>query len=123
MKNKTIILTMICCTLFASPLFARDLSIDQAVTEAINKSTQILSATLDIKSAQIDEDGKYSVFYPSVSVGLTASRNNAESVNTTHYTSLRGSVTASFNFNPAMITNLQTTAFQLESKNITLEKA
>jgi outer membrane protein TolC len=123
MKKKNIILSIIICTLLASPLFARDLSIDQAVAEGINKSSQILSATLDIKSAQIDEDGKYSSFYPTVSVGLTASRSNEKSSYGTQFTSLTGSITSSFNFNPAMITSLQTTALQLEAKNITLEKA
>lgn len=126
MKKKTVMKLMICCILFSSPLFARDLSIDQAVTEAVNKSAKILSATLDIKSAQIDVDGKYSSFYPTVNVGLTVSRKN-EPTNqgpvTTHFTSLTGLVNASFNFNPAMITSLQATALQLESKNISLEKA
>jgi outer membrane protein TolC len=123
MKKKIIILSIICCTLFTAPLFARNLSIDQAVTEAVNKSSQILSATLDIKSAQMDEDGKYSPFYPSVSLGLSASRQNQSLSPAPLTTSLTGSVNASFNFNPAMITNLQTTALNLEAKVITLDKA
>lgn len=146
MKKKNIFLSLIFFTLLTAPLFARDLSIDQAVSEAINKSTQILNATLDIESAQINEDGKYSSFYPTVSVGLTAQRSNTGtnagkmaiqnplfpndstevmivSTPAYHYTSLTGSISASFNFNPAMITSLQTTALELQAKQITLDKA
>ncbi|OJF75924.1 MAG: hypothetical protein BKP49_09720 [Treponema sp. CETP13] len=129
--------------LAVTPLCAKDLSLNTAVTQALNKSAQILTKTLDIQSAQIAEGGKYSTFYPTVGAGVTTSRSNEGSVDYATYfsellnptistatmtytdpdTTLTGYVSASFSFNPAMITSLQTTALDLESKKISLEQA
>lgn len=123
MIKKTFFLSLIGITLLTTTIFARDLSINQAVSEALTKSSQILDKALDIESAQIDEDGKYSSLYPTINLGLTTSRSNDSLTMPTISTSLTGSISASFSFNPAMITALQTTALQLQSKSISLEKA
>ncbi len=137
MIRKTIMLSLIGLSLLITPIFARNLSLDQAVSEALNKSSQILTKTLDVESSQIDEDGKYSSLYPTVNLGLTTSRSNAGSTQisgldpitfeflstTNYYVSLTASASLSFSFNPAMITALQTTALQLQNQSITLEKA
>jgi len=141
--KKIYTLPIMAIVLAITPLCAKDLSLNTAVTQALNKSSQILTKTLDIDSAQIAEDGKYSTFYPTVSAGVTTSRSNEGSTDyatliydiVTYsysdsndyqydpYTTLTGYVSASFSFNPAMITSLQTTALDLESKKISLDQA
>jgi len=122
--KKIYTLPIMAIVLAITPLCAKDLSLNTAVTQALNKSSQILTKTLDIDSAQIAEDGKYSTFYPTVSAGVTTSRSNEGSTDyatliydiVTYsysdsndyqydpYTTLTGYVSASFSFNPAMIT-------------------
>ncbi|MGH4039103.1 MAG: TolC family protein [Sphaerochaeta sp.] len=117
--------------LLTSPLFARNLSLDQAVGEAINKSSQVLAKVIDIKNAQIDEDTKFSVIYPTISVSGTAYRaNEGTTYNFTgtpivseNYLYLSTTLSASLAFNPAMITALDATSLALENKTISLEQS
>ncbi|NCD07382.1 MAG: hypothetical protein EOL97_14815 [Spirochaetia bacterium] len=62
--------------IFLNSAFSRDLSIDDAVNQALNKSSSILQKTLDLKSSQIDDDGKYSSFYPSIQATTVLQRSN-----------------------------------------------
>ncbi|MCY1151164.1 MAG: TolC family protein [Sphaerochaetaceae bacterium] len=122
---KKIILTIIVSIfIISSPLFARNLSLDDAVGEAVNKSAQVLSNALEIENATIDDENKYASIYPTLSVSGTAYKAN-DSVYATVTPSLYLSTTlsASFAFNPAMITSLQTTSLSLKNKIISFDKA
>lgn len=122
--KRNIFLIMLGISLITTNLFARDLSINQAVSEALNKSSQILNQTLNVENAQLEEDGKYSSLYPTINLALTTLRRNSPIFGTTQiYTSLNGNISATISFNPAMITALKSTALQLKSQSITLSKA
>ncbi len=129
MRKKVLILIFMISIIFLNSAFSKDLSIDDAVNHALNNSSSILQKTLDLKSAQIDEDGKYSSLYPSIQATTVLQRSNQGYTNPmTGVTAdptftFVGSLSASFSFNPAMITSLQTTALQLKDKSISLQKA
>lgn len=131
MIKKIIATLAIGTVLLTSPLFARDLSIDQAVGEAVNKSSQVLAKVIDIKNAQIDEDTKFSAIYPTISVSGTAYRANEGTtydfgtftVDSENYLHLSTTLSASLAFNPAMITTLDATSLALENKTISLEQS
>jgi outer membrane protein TolC len=132
---KKIILTIsVSIFIISSPLFARNLSLDDAVGEAVNKSAQVLSNALEIENATIDEENKYSSLYPTLSVSGTAYRANEGTtydysafdlgtVTVDNYLYLSTTLSASFAFNPAMITSLQTTSLSLKNKIISFDKA
>ncbi|MCK9190241.1 MAG: TolC family protein, partial [Sphaerochaetaceae bacterium] len=121
MIKKIIATLAIGTVLLTSPLFARDLSIDQAVGEAVNKSSQVLAKVIDIKNAQIDEDTKFSSLYPTITASSTLSRGESYSgVNQNYFTP---ALSASLSFNPAMITTLDATSLALENKTISLEQS
>jgi len=125
MIKKIIATLAIGTVLLTSPLFARDLSLDQAVGEAVNKSSQILAKVIDIKNAQIDEDTKFSAIYPTITVSGTAYRANelTSSSLPANYIYLTPALSASLAFNPAMITALDATSLALENKTISLEQS
>ena len=124
MFKKILLPIILIFLIFSTPLYARDLSIDDAVTEAVKKSSQVLSKVLEIRDAAIDETTKYSALYPSLGVSATAYRaNDVTSALITNYLYVSPTLSASFAFNPAMLTSLQTTSLSLENKVISAEKA
>ncbi len=124
MFKKNLLPIILIFLIFSTPLYARDLSIDDAVTEAVKKSSQVLSKVLEVEDATIDENTKYSALYPSLGVSATAYRaNDVTSALYTNYLYVSPTLSASFAFNPAMLTSLQTTSLSLENKVISAEKA
>lgn len=123
MIKKIIIFSM--SIILISPVFSKDISIDEAVNQALVKSTTILQKTLDINSSKIDEDGKYSALYPSIQASATLQRSNQNKINPTLDPTIAfvSSISASINFNLAILPSLKITALQLEDKQISLEKA
>lgn len=123
MFKKKILLISFSILFLTNSLFARNLSLDDAVEEALNKSSQVLSKVLEIESATIDDEYKYSSLYPSLSVSGTAYRANEPQGYSSGTVVLYPTLSASFTFNPAMLTSLQTTSLSLQNNQISLDKA
>ncbi|MFA6844729.1 MAG: TolC family protein [Sphaerochaetaceae bacterium] len=110
MKKKLFAMVWI-ASLLLLPAAALSLTVEDAVSYAIANNRTLESSKLDLKMDKDAKDVSWNGFLPTLQTTASLSRNNQVNpiytVPTSPSTSFVGGVTFSFNFNPALITNMR----------------
>ena len=131
--RKTFFVLML-CALFMLPVFARDLSLEDAVKLGAEQNLNLKNAKLTLDATKNDYKYSYNTFIPDVSVSATFSKANentavavqnrldGKSVPNTPWAFTVG-ISGSWTFNPAMITNISIAKEKYVNGEITYEQA
>lgn len=148
MKHRYLITVVSLIALSLSTIGARDVSVSEAIDAAMNNNKQLQSAEVDLKTSQRADKNSWNGFLPTVQATGTLSHANSVSSTTkmaNGLLSLMDSATSgglhgyqmeekktwatvfglslSFNFNPALITNIQLAKAKLASGELTYAQA
>lgn len=133
MKKKQIILIVI--LLFSlSLVYARDISLNDAVNLALEQNLQLKNSKLELQTSERAYKYSYNTFVPDVKAMLAVSKNNEDQQNAIKNkllglpvedppVSLVYGINGSWTFNPAMITAVQIARLNYENGQISYEQA
>jgi len=121
----SLLLLLFCIAL---PSFGQDISVDDAVQMALSNNKSLKSTAIDLEMARDAESVSWNGFLPTVqtTANLTHANDVSPSLRVAGYsptTSVAFGVTFSFNFNPALITNMEIAKRKLAAGEITYAQA
>lgn len=117
MKKKLLMGTLLSLSLLL-PLTAAELNVDDAIALAKENSISLMSADIDIETAQRTQRNAYFSLLPSVNAGVSMARSNTGTsygpVSIENNVSMAFSLSLSYAFNPAMVTSLKVNPINTE---------
>ena len=122
MKKFSITLTLVLCMCLGSA-FSLDLTVDQAVDMALSNNQSLKSAALDLQMAKDASDVSWNGFLPTVQASGTIQRSHESMTALPVTTAFAGNLAFSFNFNPALISNIELANQKYLAGQITYEQS
>lgn len=126
MKNNKKILVILTVLVLMMPTFARDLSLDEAVSCALENNLQLQGSEIDLRMTEIAYKYSYNALMPTANATATFQRANEEraGINTSKNEVLfTYGISGSWSFNPAMITSIRLAYENYNNGQITYEQA
>ncbi len=118
-----IVLLVLSCMI---PAFARDLSLDEAVSDALRNNLQMKSSEIDLKMAEMAYKYSYNTLVPTANATAAFSRSNDAKTmldSSKNEVSFVYGISGSWTFNPAMITSIRVAYQNYNNGQISYEQA
>ncbi|AEV30076.1 outer membrane protein [Sphaerochaeta pleomorpha str. Grapes] len=129
MRKFSMALTLVLCMCLGS-VYSLDMTVDEAVNRALASNQSLQSSALDVQMAKDASEVSWNGFLPTVQASSTLSRSNEVSSIAKMFdptasvtTAFVGNLSFSFNFNPALITNMELSRQKYLAGQITYEQA
>ncbi len=123
MKRNKKILVFLTVLLLMLPAFARDLSLDEAVSCALENNLQLQNSEIDLRMAEIAYKYSYNTLMPTANATATFRRTNENYSMKPGPVSFFYGISGSWTFNPAMITSIRLAYENYNNGQISYEQA
>ncbi len=122
-KKALLIATMIACIVI--PAFAREITLDEAVSSALRNNLQMKNSEIDLKMTENAYIYSYNTLIPTASASATFSRANEEGSGIPFKKEVMFTygISGSWTFNPAMITSIRIARENYKNGQLTYEQA
>ena len=123
MKNKKLLTVVVLIVCLTGTLFARDLSLDDAVSIALKENLQIKNAQVDLRMSDVAYIYSYNTLLPTANATATFTQQNEVSGSPNRPVAFTYGISGSWTFNPAMITSIRIAYQNYKNGQITYSQA